>query len=258
MSNTPWDPQNICEMAIASQENRTCCGRTAKGTSCQNRIKLSVIQKGHQKLVSLGGRPLDLATLELSLRDIANSFLCARWHQSQQYNEVAHRWYQTAVYHETQLSRVGHPSIPPSIPVQPSEVDPTDQVTLDESRLSPPSGPSYTSAATTPSPSMGSFVTAATLRLNNVPWEISAERPAFLSCVTNIRAGVQGIELHSLRCSDDYPDIHCIFCLGEDEDNTRETVVLRCVQCSTLSHLACVEGWLEKRDTGFDTSCCVW
>jgi hypothetical protein len=35
-------------------------------------------------------------------------------------------------------------------------------------------------------------------------------------------------------------------------------VILRCHQCRALSHLSCAEEWLERRDTGSGTSCCVW
>jgi hypothetical protein len=49
-----------------------------------------------------------------------------------------------------------------------------------------------------------------------------------------------------------------VFCLADDEDHANESVVLRCDQCRALAHLSCAEEWLEKRRTGFGTSCCVW
>ncbi|KAJ5267918.1 hypothetical protein N7478_010726 [Penicillium angulare] len=121
---------------------------------------------------------------------------------------------------------------------QTSELNPTVQ-------SGTPNTPPHTPATSLPSPSMGSFVTAATLRSNNVPSNISPDHPAFLSCVTNIRTGVQGIELHSLGHSDGIADIHCLFCLIEDEGDAKETVVLRCIQCGALSHLGGHEGALE-------------
>ncbi|KAJ5267791.1 hypothetical protein N7478_010599 [Penicillium angulare] len=193
MSSIQWDPLTTCEMNIASQESRNCCGRTINDASCKSRIKLSVVQKGHQKLMSLARRPLDLATLELSLRDIAKCFLCASWHQSQQTDDVAQRWYQAAIRNSTPFSGTGHSPSPPiahsssrTSVAQISELDHTVQ-------SGTPNTPPHTPATSVPSPSMGSFVTAATLRSNNVRWNISPDHPAFLSCVTNIRAGVQGI-----------------------------------------------------------------
>ncbi|KAJ5982663.1 hypothetical protein N7451_012763 [Penicillium sp. IBT 35674x] len=110
---------------------------------------------------------------------------------------------------------------------------------------------------TTPSRSMGSYVTAATLRANSVPWHVSPTQPAILSCITNIRAGLQGLHVHQVSRCDEISDIHCLFCLGDDEDHAHESVVLRCTECRALSHLACMEEWLAKRDSGFEISCCA-
>jgi len=95
------------------------------------------------------------------------------------------------------------------------------------------------------------------LRTNSVPWHVSLAQPAILTSVANVWAGVQDLTLNSLTLSDEVDDIHCVFCLAEDEDLANESVILRC-QCKALSHLACAEEWLEKRSTGFGTSCCVW
>ena len=182
MSNTLWDPLSTREMEIASQESRTCCGRTIKGAFCRNQIKLPVIQKGHQKLRSLARRPLDLATLELSLRDIARSFLCARWHQSQQSDTYAHKWYQVALRNMTRLTPSTRPSQQPIVPSslssrprQLSERHHPGHLQLDGSRLDAPDTPVYSPSANAPSPSIGSFVTGKTLRSNNVPWQVSPE-----------------------------------------------------------------------------------
>ncbi|OQE41479.1 hypothetical protein PENNAL_c0736G09712, partial [Penicillium nalgiovense] len=64
------------------------------------------------------------------------------------------------------------------------------------------------------------------------------------------------LTLKDLTLSDEFDDTHCVFCLAEDDDLANESVILRC-QCKALSHLACAEEWLEKRSTGFETSCCV-
>ncbi|KAJ5100887.1 hypothetical protein N7456_006939 [Penicillium angulare] len=258
MSNIQWDPLTTCEMNIASQESRTCCGRTIKDTSCKSKIRSSVIQMGLQKVTSLARRPLDLATLELSLRDIAKCFLCASWHQSQQTDDVAQRWYQAAVRNSTPSSGTGR-SPPPPIAHSSSRTSVAQRSEPDHTVQSgTPNTPPHTPATSLPSPSMGSFVTAGTLRSNNVPWNISPDHPAFLSCVTNIRAGVQGIELHSLGHSDGFNDIHYVFCLTEDEGDAKETVVLRCIQCGALSHLGCMEWWMKNMDRGFKKSCFAW
>jgi hypothetical protein len=71
------------------------------------------------------------------------------------------------------------------------------------------------------------------------------------------------LTLQSLRPSQAVDSIHidsiyCVFCQTEDEDHADESVILHCGQCTSLCHLSCAEEWLEKRDTGFGTSCCVW
>jgi hypothetical protein len=100
-------------------------------------------------------------------------------------------------------------------------------------------------------------VTSAMLRTNSVSWHVSPAQPAILTSNANICAGVQVLSLKNLTLSDEVDDIHCVICLAEDEDLANECVILRC-QCKALSHLACAEEWLEKRSTGFETSCCVW
>ncbi|CAG8111794.1 unnamed protein product [Penicillium nalgiovense] len=100
------------------------------------------------------------------------------------------------------------------------------------------------------------FVTSAMLRTNSVPWHVSPAQPAILTSVANVWAGVQNLTIKNLTLSDEVDDIHCVFCLAEDEDLANESVILRC-QCKALSHLACAEEWLEKRSTGVETSCCV-
>jgi hypothetical protein len=96
------------------------------------------------------------------------------------------------------------------------------------------------------------------LRTNSVPWRVSPAQPAILASVANIWAGFQELTLQSLTPSEEVDSIHCVFCLTEDENHANESVILRCGQCQALSHLACAEEWLERRDTGSGTSCCVW
>ncbi|KAJ5033180.1 hypothetical protein NUH16_003096 [Penicillium rubens] len=95
------------------------------------------------------------------------------------------------------------------------------------------------------------------LRTNSVPWHVSPARPAILTSVTNIWAGVQDLTLRSLSLSEELENIHCVFCLAEDEEQAHECVILRCDQCRALSHLSCAEEWLENRRTGFGISCCA-
>jgi hypothetical protein len=61
------------------------------------------------------------------------------------------------------------------------------------------------------------YVTASMLRTDSVPWCISSDKPATLLGF-NIGAGMQHLELHSLTRSDEVSHIHCLFCLGDDED----------------------------------------
>ncbi|KAI3188036.1 hypothetical protein CBS147311_10134 [Penicillium roqueforti] len=95
------------------------------------------------------------------------------------------------------------------------------------------------------------------LRTNSVPLRVSPAQPAILASVANIWAGFQELTLRCFAPSEEVDSIHCMFCLTEDEDHENECVILRCRQCTSLCHLSCVEEWLQKRDTGFSTSCCV-
>ncbi|CAG8022845.1 unnamed protein product [Penicillium salamii] len=96
------------------------------------------------------------------------------------------------------------------------------------------------------------------LRTNSVPWRVSSARPAILTSVTNIWAGVQEVTLRSLNLSEEVDNIDCVFCLTEDEEQATECVILRCGQCRAQAHLSCAEEWSAKQRTGFGTSCCVW
>ncbi|KAJ5473974.1 hypothetical protein N7475_003540 [Penicillium sp. IBT 31633x] len=45
-----------------------------------------------------------------------------------------------------------------------------------------------------------------------------AAQPAILTSVANVWAGVQDLTLKDLTLSDQVDDIHCVYCLAEDED----------------------------------------
>jgi hypothetical protein len=135
------------------------------------------------------------------------------------------------------------------------ESDNTDRSLSHELRQDPPV-PLSTSAG--PVQSTNPFVTAEMLRTNSVSWHVSPARPAILTSATNIWAGVQDLSLQNLSLSEEVDEIHCVFCLAEDEEQATECVILRCDQCRAQAHQSCAEEWLEKRRTGFGTSCCVW
>ncbi|OQD78987.1 hypothetical protein PENANT_c068G02722 [Penicillium antarcticum] len=65
---------------------------------------------------------------------------------------------------------------------------------------------------------LDSYVTPAMLRTNRVPWRVSSARPALLLLANNLLAGFQTLTLQSLTPSEEVDNIHCVFCLGEDED----------------------------------------
>ncbi|OQE60270.1 hypothetical protein PENNAL_c0310G11967, partial [Penicillium nalgiovense] len=219
----------------------------------------------HQKLTTLAREPFDLSTLKSKLCDIARGFLCARWHRQRQADRVGQQWYEAAVRNQARVShgsRIGSPSV---------VVHPGQRQALPASRRrltgsgntdrSPPHGlrqdpPVRLSTNPEPVQPFSPFVTSTMLRTNSVPWHVSLAQPAILTSVANVWAGVQDLTLKSLTLSDEVNGIHCVFCLAEDEDLANESVILRC-RCNALSHLACAEEWLEKRSTGYGTSCCV-
>ena len=222
-------------------------------------------QTGHQRLTTLAREPFDLSGMQIKLCDIAKEFLCARWHRQRQAEQVGQQWYEAAVRNQARVpcgSRVATPSI----------VYPGQRQMFSASRRHltgsgntdrpPPHGlrqdpPVRLSTNPEPVQPFNPFVTSTMLRTNSVPWHVSPAQPAILTSVANVWAGVQSLTLKDLTLSDEVDDIHCVFCLAEDDDLANESVILRC-QCKALSHLACAEEWLEKRSTGFGTSCCVW
>ena len=206
-----------------------------------------------------------MSTLQSKLCAIARVFLCARWHRQRQAEQVGQQWYEAAVRNQARVPqgpRIGSSSVAvlqgqlqtSSTSRRRPASGNTDQPPPHWLRQDPP-----VRLLTNPEPLQlfNPFVTSAMLRTNSVPWHVSPAQPAILTSVANIWAGVQDLTLKDLTLSDQVDDIHCVFCLAEDEDLANESVILRC-QCKALSHLACAEEWLEKRSTGFGTSCCVW
>ncbi|KAJ5267917.1 hypothetical protein N7478_010725 [Penicillium angulare] len=172
-----------------------------------------------------------------------------QWHRDRQADQVSRRWYDAAVRNQLGSNVV---------------LEHATTLSHEESDLRQPAthqldhGVSYDTSETERElpQAIQPYVSPAMLRANNVPWAVSPVQPAIVS-VANILAGIQDLELHCLAVSHDVNDIHCTFCLAEDGDTTDENVILRCRQCHALSHLSCMELWLDQRDTGFGTSCCV-
>jgi hypothetical protein len=239
---------------------------TKKGVPCKNSIKIEDTKVGHQKLNTLVREPFDLSTLQSKLCDVARDFLCARWHRQRQADQVGQQWYQAAVRNQARVPHDSRVSSPPIVHPDQRQMPSASRRRLagpGNTDRSPPHGlrqnpPAPLSTSAGPVQSINPFVTAAMLRTNSVPWHVSPARPAILTSVTNIWAGVQDLTLQNLSLSEEVDDIHCVFCLAEDEEQANECVILRCDQCRAHSHLSCAEEWLEKRRTGFGTSCCVW
>ena len=262
----PWNPFLVCEIEVSPNGGPGfCCGMTKKGAPCKNSIKLEDTKIGHQKLNALTRERFELSNLQSKLCGVARDFLCARWHRQRQVDQVGRQWYEAAVRNQARVphdSRIASPSI----------VHPGQRQTSSASRRRPPSdntdrSPTHGLRQDPPVPlstssesvqSINPFVTAEMLRTNSVPWHVSPARPAILTSVTNIWAGVQDLTLRSLSLSEELENIDCVFCLTEDEEQANECVILRCDQCRAHCHLSCAEEWLERRDTGFGTSCCVW
>ncbi|OQE10569.1 hypothetical protein PENFLA_c089G04837 [Penicillium flavigenum] len=184
--------------------------------------------------VPLIREPFDLSTLQSKLCDIAKEFLCARWHRQRQAEQVGQQWYEAAVRNQARVphdSRVASPSV-----VHPNQ-----------RQMSSVSRRRLTGSGNTDRSRPHGLRQDLPVRLSTNPEpSVSPAQPAILTSVANIWAGVQDLTLKDLTLSDEFDDIHCVFCLAEDDDLANESVILRC-QCKALSHLACAEEWLEKR-----------
>ena len=272
-----WDPLVVCDIEVGPLGQRSlCCGITANGTPCRNSVKIKDINQGHQKMTDLSRIPFGLAVLQASLCEIAKNFLCKRWHRDRQADRMGQRWYEAAVRNQAQAhsAAADTPRSPPApaVPRQtrsafrrgPSESDRAYRLVGQHSdhhsdREASPA-PFWTGSG--PAERVGrpahAYVTAAMLRGNSVPWRVTPAQPAILSLTPNIWAGRQDFTLLLFEPSDEVNSIHCMFCLAEDENRVDERVLLRCVRCRGLAHLACTQEWLEKRETGHGTSCCIW
>ena len=267
----PWNPIRVCEIEFSPNGGPgSCCGMTKKGAPCKNSIKVQDTKIGHQKLDILAREPFNLSTLQPRLCAIAKDFLCARWHRQQQAEQLGQQWYEAAIHNQ---ARVPHGSSMTSASVMEHL---GQRQTSSASRRSPALNNTDGSAhrlrqepplrqSTSPEPVQPStpFVTTTMLRTNSVPWSVSPDHPAILSSASNIWAGIQDMTLQSFRPSQEVDNIHvdsiyCVFCLADDEEHANERVILRCGECTSLCHLSCAEEWLERRVTGFSTSCCVW
>ncbi|OQE66601.1 hypothetical protein PENNAL_c0186G02334, partial [Penicillium nalgiovense] len=197
----------------------SCCGVTKKGQPCKNSVKVQDTKIGHRKLAVLAKSS--------SARDGTgngrpNNLASNGMKQPSATRRECHMALEWALHQLLYIrDRLRH-----RLPLG----DALHQTTLTSHHLT------------------GSDKT------HRVPWHVSPAQPAILTSVANIWAGVQDLTLKDLTLSDEVDNIHCVFCL--DEDLRNESVILRC-QCKALSHLACTEEWLEKRSTGFGTSCCV-
>jgi hypothetical protein len=251
-----WNPFAVC--GIPHGGPVSCCGVTKKGEPCKNSVKVQETKIGHQKLTTLAREPFDLSTLQSKLCDIAKKFLCARWHRQRQTEQVGQQWYEAAVRNQARVPENSRAAAPSSVHPDQRQISsaprrhPTESPDIDRSahglREDGPMLPTNPELVQ----SLNLYVNSTMLRTNSVPWSVSPARPAILL------AGFQNLTLQSLTPSEEVDSIHCVFCLGEDEDHANECVILRCHQCRALAHLSCAEEWLEKRHTGYGTSCCVW
>jgi len=223
-------------------------------------------------MADLSRTTFDLAGLQSSLCKIAKSFLCKRWHREEQASQLARRWYEVAI--RNQAHAYGDPEFTLSSadsPAVPRQTQFTSRGPHEESGRTLQEPLQHSDWDASPADSLNDpdifnhgqsraapYITTAMLRANSVPWHVSPAQPAILSFVTNIWAGVQDLTLHSVTPCDEVDNIHCMFCLDEEGNQVDERVILRCVECRGLSHLACTEGWLRKRRTGRGSSCCIW
>jgi hypothetical protein len=267
----PWNPFLVCQIEVSPNGGpSSCCGMTKKGAPCKSSIKFQDTKIGHQKLDILAREPFDISTLQSTLCGIAKEFLCARWHRQRQADQVGQQWYEAAVRNQARdphgvgmtsasvMEHLGQRQTSSASRRRPAW-DNNDR-SAHRLRQEPPLRQS-----TSPEPVQPStpFVTATMLRTNSVPWSVSPDQPAILSSASNVWAGVQDLTLQSFGPNQEVDtinvdNIYCVFCLADDEDHANERVILRCRECTSLCHLSCTEKWLERRVTGFSTSCCVW
>ena len=76
--------------------------------------KKETLKEGRHKLDNLARSPFDLSTLDSQLDGIVFFFLCKRWHQERQQNEVKQRWFNAAVRNQVQAQTSPRRLFPPS------------------------------------------------------------------------------------------------------------------------------------------------
>ncbi|KAJ5253185.1 hypothetical protein N7489_003595 [Penicillium chrysogenum] len=231
----------VCEVEDSPNGGSgSCFCITKRGTPCKNSTK-SKTPRRPSKLTSLWRESFDLSNLQSKLCAIAKEFLYTRWHR------------QTAGPIKLASSGMTQP------PATRRKRHMTVELTLHPLCIGASARPAGALVEQSrASQSINPFVTPAILRTDSVPWHISPAQPAILTSVTYIWAGVQDLTLRRLSLSGEVGDLHCVFCLAEDEEQANKCVILRCDQCQAHAHTSCAEEWLEKRNTVFGTSCCVW
>jgi hypothetical protein len=275
-----WNPLEICEMGPGSFETgHSCCGMTQKGDPCKNVIKKETLKSGRQKLDVLAESPIFTPNLKLQLCDIARDFLCTRWHRERQSDTVGQKWYESAMTNQPRTEgpqrdrSVRYPDLRSTRQRAHHRHRPASAV---ESRLNTFDGPIGNPATEVDSAdgvlSQGEAHAAprttacridpSTLRQGQIPWEISATRPAILE-IENQNTGLRFLKLKSFtrRPNNLTQQNHekCYICHSEygcSEDD--DPVTLHCGRCKLGSHLGCMQLWLGSTQSAYSTTCPHW
>ena len=272
-----WNPLAMLLGSEPEEQDAFCRGTTKSNTCCKNRIKRCDVKKGRQELRTLGESPLNLTNLQITLVSIAENFLCKRWHRQSQAKNLGKSWFEVAqrsqhlshVYQRRSALRLEaeapHRSAPvgrrsASRPEQNVQQPPARRERIGQMSLGEDQAATSVHLGADPvtSPRERQFITAAMLRRNQVPWEISDWSPAVLS-VANDAAGQQILKLRSFEQNPSVQsgdgEVECCICLDENND---EPVMLQCPSCSFHVHLDCMENWLKLRRPGQHPWCPQW
>ncbi|CAG7959556.1 unnamed protein product [Penicillium salamii] len=205
MSTTlPWNPFLVCDIDVSPNGGPgSCCGMTKKGAPCKNSINFQDTKIGHQKLSILARESFDISTLQSSSALLRKNFFAQDSTGNGRPTNLVCSVATPPIVHSRQRQTSSGPRR------RPAESDNTDRPASDGPRQDPPA-PLTTSAGTVQS--IKPFVTAAMLRTNSVSWHVSPARPAILTSVTNIWAGIQDLSLQNLSLSEDVNEIHRVFC----------------------------------------------
>lgn len=254
-----WDPLAVCQMGPL-REDKSCCGITQKGNACRLTVKKETLKEGQHKLNNLARSPFDLSTLDSQLDGIAFFFLCKRWHQERQQNDVKQRWFNAAARNQV------HAQTSPRHLFSPSTAEEVDDIEEESARISSephtlsppiwdideitfPGLPAPTRLEVSQPP--GREVTSDMLAMDRVPWDVSPDDPAILS-INNEHGGLHCIQIHSFDQGSCPDGEVCPICFEEDSD---DPVMLQCDACKGVVHLGCMDGWLAHRLPGNNTSC---